>query len=277
MDLWNKRSVKTKRVPARPEAGTRRVSAWPFFWLAVLLGLGSLASWRWYFNNPPVRPNQLATISGALYSYAGGKTPDGGLGFYLSNSPLSFCVPAGDSGASFNARAFSARVRSGLPLTVTALRSDLRLAPSASNPNPLVCVYGLREGNTIFYAPANRIVWERTNRFYGLCAAWFFSALTFGLLLTSVYFAVRVVGEPIPQRVEWTPQYRLQIGLIGIFGSFAGFGISWLMQHYLFPKFNVLSISGMYVLVFCIGVYRCISGWRELRKRRKNGGTTQIS
>lgn len=174
----------------------------------------------------------------------------------------------GDSGASFDAQKFSALARSGLPLTVTALRSDLRAVPSPSNPHPFVCVYGLRAGNTIFYAPADRIAWERTNRFYGLCSAYVFSALTFGLLLTSIYFQIRVVEEPIQPRIEWTPEKKLQTGVIQIFASSTGIAFSWLLYYYVFHKPQFFVSCGYLFALFFFGIFRCISGWRELRRRR---------
>jgi len=155
----------------------------PLLFLVLMIGV-TVATWRWYFNNRPLKDADFTTITGTLKSVkemGSAKSPF--LEFYIEENPARFRIPMDGYKESFDRNGFFANVKAGQKIIVTAERNQIQnpLRPPL-DPVPTVFVYGLRDGKITYSTLVGRKNWEKRNRQMGLYFAIGLSIVTVGFI-----------------------------------------------------------------------------------------------
>ena len=238
----------------------------------------TVASWRWYGNNPSVSAANCTLVAGRLYaarqwSYDEHRNLD----VYLRGNPLCFRVPTDSNGADFSGAAFVKANPPGSRVAFWVRQSELDhpfRAPFSSN--SLVWVSGLRDARSVYYSVAQARAWDVNNRRLGFDMAIVFTLITLGLAVG--YFASKLRGvdlmAPAPPRYR-TPEQLLAIGKLQLRIGPSVIGGAFIVHRLFFAShpMHELFIALCYPIATTIfGAFNMLIARRQIK--RQNGSAS---
>lgn len=156
----------------------------------VVLVLGLIFTWRWYFMNPPAQASEFKTLAGTVRSVEEwGRLEDPiFVEIYLKESSLRFLISLDGYNKSWDREPFLSQVKNGTKIHLTARKEDF-VNPDLPrfDPYPTIFVYGVKSAAKVYIPLEKYLTWDRHNNRLGLFTAVF---LTF-LAPLSVFFYKR--------------------------------------------------------------------------------------
>lgn len=137
----------------------------------VLLVLGLIFTWRWYFMNPPAQASEFKTLVGTVRSVEEWGRHENPilLEIYLHEMPLRFFVSLGGYNKSWDRKPFLAQVKSGTKIYLTMRKEDF-VTPDLPrfDPYPTVFVYGVKTATKTYIPLEKYLTWDKHNNRLGL-------------------------------------------------------------------------------------------------------------